>query len=798
MELCRIFKNKKFIAAVISLLLLNCVAFYITQQKNIEDFGIRIDTYAEVFDDNSYIFSKPDSDDLIIEKRNEFQILKSFADIEKLKVENAEEYEYFAEEEALLIQENPVLYKEYKDRVYSYEELSALTEFYSHFSYQLEYQNGYKDYIDSILENGRELSSKKLFSDKNSFSYKSIQKSTEDFSKNRDLDLTLVNDLPVRSVLNYQTGDFILILLCVFLAVSFLAERNVNFLIHTCKNGRSILRLKQIPILILFSALCSALLYISELFISFKIYNAPLNLYAAIQSSDIFSDCILHINFLQLFAIHIVFKAIFAVMIAVVIWFFISLSSNIILASGIAGITAAAELLLYKNISVQSNLSFFKIFNIFTLFDYKSITDYSLISLFSVPVRADTIVWMIVLLITFIASGLVIISEKHNYPIKTPKKVFRIIYVLFNRLSVLYTKIQSVFYAGRFETYKIMHTGKGLLVAVAFIAVIVFSFNTNTLVFSSTELFLKDYYEEYGGELDDAVYNSIDKMKLELKAVEAEFNLKSEAYADGEISIEEYELAKAKNDAYDTQRKAVDKLTEQISRIEQLSDKGIKPVLINETGYNNLFFKQSNQTEILLLICAVVMILSSVFSIEKASNMLTLNHCSKNGRKQLYLKKILTVLPKTLVLTLLSYLSFFIQNNYLYELGNLNADIHNLQCLQDISLNIRIFEYIILNFVFEFIFVTVIGLIIAALSAFMSQLAAIIISVCMFILPSALYMINIYSVKAISVSFLFNFNSLILDKGISLNSFILHFVLILICIGLLCLCQRRWCLTRGR
>ncbi len=45
-------------------------------------------------------------------------------------------------------------------------------------------------------------------------------------------------------------------------------------------------------------------------------------------------------------------------------------------------------------------------------------------------------------------------------------------------------------------------------------------------------------------------------MKLELKAVEAEFNLKSEAYADGEISIEEYELAKAKNDAYDTQRKS--------------------------------------------------------------------------------------------------------------------------------------------------------------------------------------------------------------------------------------------------
>ena len=118
--------------------------------------------------------------------------------------------------------------------------------------------------------------------------------------------------------------------------------------------------------------------------------------------------------------------------------------------------------------------------------------------------------------------------------------------------------------------------------------------------------------------------------------------------------------------------------------------------------------------------------------------------------------------------------------------------------MQDISLNIRIFEYIILNFVFEFIFVTVIGPIIAALSAFMSQLAAIIISACMFILPSALYMINIYSVKAISVSFCLILIPLILDKGISLNSFIPHFVLILICIGLLWLMSKKMVFNEGR
>ena len=783
MELIRIFKNKKFIAAVITLLLLNCVSFYITQQKSLSDFGINIDTYSATFKDNADIFTEVDKKS-IIEKSNKFEILKSFADNSEDKAQQIKEY--------------PDLYQEYKNSNYSYEELATQAEFYSHFAYQLEYQNDYPAYIKSILKNAQNLSSKKLFSNKTSYSYKSIQKSANDFSKNKNIKLSLVNDLPVSAVLNYQIGDFILILICVFMAISFVSEKNVNLLINTCKNGRRILKMKQLPILILFSLFFSFAIYISEMLISLKIYDAPMNLYALIQSTDIFSDCILHINFLQLFAIHILFKAIIASMIALAIWLFISLSSNIILVSAIAGVITSIELLLYKNISAQSNLSILKTFNIFSLFDYRSISEYNLVSVFSKPIRAEKAVWIIVPLIIFIISALILISANRNYPIKSPKKAFRILHVLFDKLSEFYAKLQSVIYAGRFETFKIMHIGKGLLVVIAFLLIIGFNFNTNPLVFSSTEAFLNDYYEEYGGELSEKVYKNIEKMRSEADAVESEYNFKSEQYASGEISLEEYELAAAKNEAYDTQRKAVDKLTEQIDRIESLSQKGIKPVLVNELGYNNLFYSQSNQTQILILICAVVILFSSVFSIEKGSNMLILNHCSKNGRKQLYFKKIFTVIPKTFTLTLVSYLSLILQNNYLYKLGNMNANIHNLECLQEINLNLSIAEYIILNFICEFIFVTVVGLIITSLSAFMPQLAVIIISACLFILPSALYMIDIYSAKEISTSYLLNFNALILDKGISIGSFIMHYALIVFCIVMLVLSNRKWCLTKER
>lgn len=798
MELFKILKNKKFIAAVILLLLLNCAFFYITQQKNLKEFDINIDAYSRVFSENSYIFSEDNAKETVIEKNNEIQIIKSFADAEKLKAENAGEYEYYAQEEAALITEYPSLYREYKEGKYLDEELSALTDFYSHFAYQAEYQNDYQSYIDSIAENSRELTSKKLFSDKTSFSYKSIQKTAHDFSKNRDLQLELVNDLPVSAVLNYNIGDFVLILLCVFIVIIFTAEKNVNLLINTCRNGRMMLKIKQLPVLLLLSLLISYLVYISEILIALKIYNAPLDFSAPIQSADMFSDCVLHISILQLIAVNIIFKAVIAVMTASLMWLLISLSSNIILDCGIAGAIAAAELLLYKNISEQSSLSFLKTFNIFSLFDYSSITEYSLIFVFSVPVRTEKIIWVIVLFITVCVAVLVIISSKRNYPVKTPSNVFEFLQRIFKYLNTVYLKIQSAVYAGRYETFKLMHIGKGILVVAVFFLIIGFSFNTNTLVFSPEETFLNDYYEEYGGELSSAVYDSIDKMQSESQAVEKEFNAKSKQFADGEISFEEYELALAKNDAYDTQRKAVEVLREQVGRIEVLKEKGIKPVLINEAGYNSLFSPLSNQSELLLLLCAVIIIFSSAFSIEKASNMLSLNHCAKNGRQNLYLKKILCVIPKTFALTLISYLSMILQINYFYKIEYLSADIHNLQILQNVDIEVSILEYLIINFLFEFLFVTAAAFITVSLSSFMPQMAVIIISAGLFVLPGALNMADINFAKEVSASFLFNFNSFVLDKGLNAYSFAVHFILIIVCAAMLYMSNRKWCLTKDR
>lgn len=803
MESYRILKSKKFIIAVIFLLLFNCATFYVTQQRSIKNNDSNLATYVEVFKDSADVLSQPNAQEIIKKKYSEIEILLGFAEMENLKAEDEELYSLYAEEEVLMISENSELYKDYQSEKYSYAELYALADFYTYFAYQFEYQEGYQDYIDSVLKNGEELTSLSLFSDKNSFAYKSIIKSIGDYAGNKNIELECVNDYPIMAILEYQIGDFVLVLIGVFLALTFLADKNFAILLNTCKKGRANLKLRQIPILLAFSIVFSAAIYASELYIAHRIYPIPLNLGAPIQSSFLFADCIYHLSFLQFIVIHILFKAAVCVMIALVLWFLISISSNIIFTGALAGAIGAVEFVLYKNISPQSAFSFLRTFNVFAFFDYRNIIEYNLLPAFSNPIRAnpiraDIMMFTVIAVVIIFSSLALMICAKRTYPIKTPKKAFNFLAVALKKISDIYAEVQSFVYAGRFEMFKTMHIGRGLLIIIAFLVVIGVGFNTNGMVFSAEETFLNEYYEEYSGELSDSVYASIEKMQKELQAIDEEFEQKQIQFDNGEISFEEYYAATAKSSAYDTERKAAEALNEQISRLEELSKKGITPILINEMDYNSLFYNETNQQEILILACVMILICSSAFSLEKTSKMDILNHCTKYGRRRLFFKKVISVLPISFVICTVSYLSLIIQNNQLYGLDHLGADIHNLQCLQNVDFNGSILGYLALNFLFEFCFITAIGLIVVSISAFVSQLAGIIVSACIFVLPNLLYSLGIYAAKSFSAAYQFNLNSILLENKLSFSVFLVHFLILIGCAVLLYLCARNWCRTKER
>lgn len=799
MEFIRVIKSKNLMIAIIFLLLLNCVSFFITNQQDIEALGSNINVVSDVYKNNAAVLTDPEAERLIHEQNDKYQLFLEFFYNDTSENNDFEDFdELFAEGKALLITKNPLLYEEYLGSQFSAEELHALADFYSHLASQIEHQGNYSALIDTYLQKGEDMSSYSLFSDENSFSYKSIQKSIEDFSGNKDISLSLVNDQAIVSVLQYQIGDFILVLLGLLLVFNFTSNMKMKTLVNTCKKGRLHLRCKQLVIFFAFSFASALIKYISELFIASQIYDAPVSLNAPIQSSVFFSNCVYHLNFLQFMALYILFKTLACAMLALVFWVLLSLSNQATLVSGIAGSILAVQFVLYKNISYQSNVSFLKVFNVFSLFDFSVFTQYNLIPVFTFPIRTDVSV------VAFAVAGILLfaiallICTKYAHPIKTPKKMFKYFSLGIQKLSALFSKMQSVLYKKNYESFKTMHIGKGFLILIIFAAIVIGSFNTGKLQFSSVELFLADYYEEYGGELNEQVYDSVDKMQQTLNSVDAEFELAHGYYQSGEISIDEYYQASAKQSAYTTQRQAVQILTEQIERLESLSDREVIPILMNESGYEVLFSKSVNEKNILLCVLAMIFICSSVFSIEKTSHMHPLIHCTKYGRRKLFFKKTCSVLGVAFVICAISHLLTIFQVHSLYGIKYLNSSIMNVSSLQHIDIDIPIWSYLLLNGLFVFICLVLTSLIVVSLSLFLSQIVTIVVSACAFVLLSLLYMIGVYQVQKLSVIYLFDFNALASENGITQNVFIPSIILLVICFLSLLLCYKNWCNTKER
>lgn len=795
MELIRILRNKKFIAATVVLLLLNCAIFYVAQQKNAQENGFILSDYAAVFRENISLLS--DETQQIYAQNEKFQTLKSFADFETSKASDPQQYAIYAQQEAALIEEEPLYYEEYQSGCYSHAQIVMCAEFYAHFAAQLDYQNGYAAYIDSVLEKGEALTSRKLFSNSHSYSYKSIQKTVADYAQNKSIQLSAVNDYLPSVVLSYQAGDLILVLLCVFTVIAFVAGKDFSLLLHTCAKGRIGLKVRQIVILFGMSLLFSVLTYTPEFLLAQNLYGIPFDFNAAIQSSQMFADSVLPLNFGQLFAVLIVFKACMAAVYALVIFLLIVLASNIVFACTVSGAFIAAEFLMYQNISAHSTVSFFKSVNIFSLLDYKSLTDYSLLSLFSVPVQTGGVVCIVLAVIFLAACCLLLFVSARCYPVRSPGKLLRGLSVFTDKLSVISAKVQSVFYGRKFETFKIMHIGRGLLIFVVFCVIIGASLNTNALAFSPTQTFLNAYYEKYGGKLNEAVYDSLEEMQHSVDAVQAEFEEQSELFSQGALSLEEYELANAKNDAFKTQREALGILNKQVASLEKLQLRGIEPVLMNESGYNSLFSGDTIQNGILLSIGAVILMFSSAFSTERANGMYALNHSAKRGRMPLVAQKFAAVFLPVFLLCAVSYLAAVYRAYRLFGLSDFSASIQNLQLLQGVQLNVSIFSYLVMGFVFEFVLVTAVAFIVVSLSSFVPQIVVTVIAGAVFLLPSLFYAANILPVSALAVTQQFSLNS-VLMAGQGVGAFAVQIGLLAVAAGFTASSAVHECKTRTK
>ena len=797
MELIRLLKSKKFLAFFAALLVLNGALFFVSQQRTVQDLGTDLGTYRRLLQENAASFS----DGALTAQNEKYSFLSSLLQLEQTESDPSPELQAVtAQQQADLAARDPALYKAYKNGEYDSASINVLSEFYGYFAAQAEYRAGYPEYIDSIISRGEELAGFSLFAASDSYSNRSIRKTVSDMQANRDLSLRLVNDRSVMAVMTDQTGDFILLLIGLFTVLAFTGTgKSFTELLSTGKNGRAVLTLRRLPLLfgcVLFGAIG---VYGVQLLIGRLFYVLPLDLSAPVQSSSLFADCIYHLNFAQFLVLFVLFKALLCTAVALVFWLLCAWVQNVALPGALFGVFVAAEFVLYQNISAQSTLSFLKTFNLFSLFDDTSLVRYRLFSLFGSPQRTDVWVLAVLVFLCLLAAALLLVRTASARPVRSPGHIMQRLTFAGSRLGNWYAGVQNVLYGHRFESYKVLHIGRGLLVFLVLFAVLYAGFSTNALVFSPAEEYLNGFYAEHTGPISDQTYAAVEELRASLESVDAEQEAVQAAYYAGRATAEDLLAAQQKTELFAPQREALSVLETQLAYLQTVQENGIEPVMLNEKGYTALFDASAGQKEILLALCAVILLSTCLFPLEKTSGMYALNHCAARGRGRVFARKMLSVLPSALVACLAVYGVQIGQIAYLYGLPGLTAGVQNLQCLSVIALHVPIWCYLALIVAYALFCAVCVGLICAGVSQFVPQTAAAVMGLFLFVLPSLLYMLGLSAAQPVAAVYICNLNALLSNAGASfLACFVPAAVLFAAAAGFTALAARSWCMAKEK
>ena len=179
------------------------------------------------------------------------------------------------------------------------EMVAALSEFgVSENEYRLllksQYLADYPDYLARVQEQAYKMQASSIFGgDPNSFVYRNIVKTAQDFAHCSAKGIRLGNDRAIQGWLESDWADWGFLTAIIILVMSFLEERKkgLNAVIRSCPGGRGKLQLNRLGILLIFSAAMTLLLYYLPLGLSFAREGGWEDLSRPVQSLPEFQKC---------------------------------------------------------------------------------------------------------------------------------------------------------------------------------------------------------------------------------------------------------------------------------------------------------------------------------------------------------------------------------------------------------------------------------------------------------------------------------------------------------------------------
>ena len=558
-------------------------------------------------------------------------------------------------------------------------------------SYLLEYPI----YVEQTLENAERMKTLSMLGNKESYGYRNLEKTAEDFERMRQVQVETGENRGVVLFGHLELTNLLLLGYGIYLVLLFTGEyrKGLSLLVYSTKKGRAVLGFWRICILCLGLFAGAVFLYGSNVMV--LSLNYPGAEYGrSLQSVPEFMKCTWELTIRQYFICFTLFKYLAVVAIALGLLAAISLIRSMA-AVVLAGLVLLGEALAYQVILPTATTNALKYVNLYgTLQGEEGFSYYLNLNLFGTPANVLEVQGYFLLCMILCFGVLTLYGQAK----KAPEGIqwLRQLWDRITRFMQLHKPAFPVFF---WEAYKIMVSQWGFLI-VAVILYLAISSSTQTKYADFSSLAERYYYEQYGGEL------SAEK----LKAAQKEEQKMTRYLNNSQRNLEKLEAGGATEQG----NQAVAAAQRRIRELE-LKLPGLRAVIANmesgqrfvqETGvaisviepfsYNMLLKKdvKTYQRNLLYCLLCIILVFSGAVTYEKAAGTGILLHSLPYGRRRVMGNKVLCVVLLSIAISLPIHLIQFVLIHQTLPFENTHEMVQSLELLRNFPLYISIRWYL--------------------------------------------------------------------------------------------------------
>lgn len=286
---------------------------------------------------------------------------------------------------------------------------------------QAEHLRDYGAYLDRVQDQAVKMQMSSVFnSNRDSFVYRNIIKTAEDFANCSAEGISLGNDRAVQDWLTFSLADWAFLAAILLLVMAFLEERQkgLSAIVRSCPAGRGRLQLSRILILLLFSVGITLVLYYLPLVLSLCLDGGWEALSRPVQSMAEFRLCTAQMSIAEFLVQFFFVKTACGFLLGLMIWFLLSFLEQVQLCWMMTAAGLSVEYLLYTLVPAQSVFSPLRYVNVFSyVFTTELYTDYVNINFFEFPVERRTLLlgMLVVLAVLVSAATLWVLTKRYPF-----------------------------------------------------------------------------------------------------------------------------------------------------------------------------------------------------------------------------------------------------------------------------------------------------------------------------------------------------------------------------------------------